>query len=174
MHKIVGIIIIVIMVSFLGFVYFPRKQTGPQTSLSTDGTLQETPETSVTPITDIQASFAIFTNSTFRIFTAAMYHNLSQDVYIEASNPNKVYVKQAGVTWQDFFSTMSLKLSLECLTTGTQQTFCTGSKGTLKFYLNGEKNNNALSQEIKNGDKLLVTFGFESEETIKQQHNRIP
>ncbi len=120
-----------------------------------------------------QASFAIFTNGTLRIFTAAMYHNLSPDVYIEASNPNKIIIKKSGVTWDDFFSTLPFKLTKNCLVTGTKQTFCTGSKGTLRFYLNGDKKESALDLEIQNGDKLLVTFGDDSESVIKSQLDRL-
>ncbi len=174
MSKVVGIAVIVILIALFSYFLFSTKQTTPESSLSKNTTSTETAKSSATPMTDIQASFAIFTNGTFRVFTATMYHNLSQDAYIKSSNPNIVHVKKAGTTWKDFFSTLPFKLTSECLTTGTKETFCTGEPGTLKFYINGEQNNNALDQEIKQGDKLLVTFGNESEETIKKQFNRIP
>ena len=103
-----------------------------------------------------------------------MYHNLSDDVYIEAGSPNIIKVKKAGVTWNDFFSTLPFKLTQDCLTTGTKETFCTGSKVSLKFYLNGERKESVLDQEIQSGDKFLVTFGNESEDAIKQQIDKIP
>ena len=174
MSKSVGIVVIVILIALFGYFFFLTKQTTPESSLSKNNTSIETTESSAAPIADIQASFAIFTNGTFRIFTAAMYHNLSQDVYIDASNPNIVQVIKGGTTWNDFFSTLPFTLTSECLTTGTKETFCTGNKGTLQFYINGEKNNNALKQEIKQGDKLLVTFGKESDAQIKQQIDKIP
>jgi len=128
----------------------------------------------ISHIVNESASFAIFTNGTFRAFTATMYHNLSPDVFIEASNPNVILIKKDGLTWNDFFSTLPFKLTYECLTTGTGQTFCSGSKGALKFYINGEKSVNALDQRINKGDKLLITFGNESEMVIKKQFDRIP
>lgn len=173
MSKVVGIGAIIILIFLFGVILFSNMQTAPESSSSKNNTTTATTETSATPITDIKASFAIFTNGTFRIFTASMYHNLSQDAYIEASNPNIVLVKKAGTTWNDFFLTLPFKLTSECLTTGTNETFCTGNSGTLKFYVNGEQNNNALSQEIKAGDKLLVTFGTESDVQIKKQIDRI-
>ncbi len=174
MNKIIGIGAITILIIIFGFIFFSNKQTTPESSLSKNNTSTETTESSATPMTDIKASFAIFTNGTFRIFTATMYHNLSQDAYIEESNPNLVQVKKGGTTWNDFFSTLPFTLTPECLTTGTKETFCTGNRGTLKFYINGEQINNALSQEIREGDKLLITFGTESEEAIKKQFNKIP
>lgn len=174
MSKVVGIVVIIILISLFGFIFFSSKQTAPESSSSENNPSVATTETSATPITDIKASFAIFTNGTFRIFTASMYHNLSQDAYIEAGNPNIVHVKKTGTTWNDFFSTLPFKLTSECLTTGTKETFCTGNRGTLKFYINGEQKNNVLNQEIKEGDKLLVTFGTESDAQIKKQIDRIP
>ena len=120
-----------------------------------------------------QAGFAIVTNGTFRAFTAPMYHNLASDVYLESSNPNIVHVKKTGVTWTNFFETMPFKLTSECLTTGTKETFCTGPKGTLKFYLNSQKVADLLNHEIKDGDKALVTFGNETEDQIKSQLDQV-
>lgn len=144
--------------------------------LTTRVSKQETKTTPYPAATDLSprkvnysASFAIFTNGTFRIFTNPMYHNLSKDVYIEVSNPNTVYVKKSEITWNDFFRTLPFKLTKECLTTGTKQIFCTDTEGTLKFYLNGKEDKDALDKEIKQGDELLVTYGDEDDEQIQKQ-----
>lgn len=174
MNKITGIVAATILLSVFGFIIISNTQKTPET-LSLDN---KSPEATLAPsevsATNSNASFAIFTLGTFRVFTASMYHNLSEDVYIEASDPNTVQVRKAGTTWNDFFLTLPFKLTPECLTTGTKQTFCTGSRGTLKFYINGERNDNALNEKIKDGDQLLVTFGSESEAQIKKQLESIP
>jgi len=123
---------------------------------------------------EYHAYFAIFTHGTFRVFTAPMYHNLSPEVFIQAESPNTVRVQKTGVTWDDFFKTLPFSVTKDCLTTGTQQVFCTGKNGTLSFYLNGIKDEHALDQMIKDGDRLLITFGNESEDVIKKQINMIP
>ncbi len=123
---------------------------------------------------DYSAGFAIFTNGIFRIFTAAMYHNLSKDVYIQADNPNIVYVKKKGITWNDFFKTLPFKLTKDCLTTGTKQTFCTNINEKLRFYVNGKEDANALDNQIETGDQLLVTYGNENEAQIQKQLQQIP
>ncbi len=112
---------------------------------------------------DIQASFAIFTNGTKRIFTDSKYHNRSPDVYIESENPDVVKVKKTGSTWDDFFKTLPMKLDKQCLTTGTGQVFCSNNNVTLKFYLNGQLDQDALNKVITNGDKLLVSYGTEDQ-----------
>jgi len=117
-----------------------------------------------------KAAFAIFTNGTFRIFTDSKYHNLSEDVYLEASNPNIIHVKKIGITYNDFFQTLPMNLTRDCLITGTGQTFCNGENGQLKFYLNGgERVDDLLEKEIKNGDRALISFGDEDDQITKDQ-----
>lgn len=120
------------------------------------------------------ASFAIFTNGIFRVFSAPMYHNRSKDVFIQADNPNIAHVKKAEITWNDFFKTLPIKLTKQCLTTGTKQTFCTNANDTLRFYLNGKRDQSALDKQIENGDKLLVSYGNKSEDLIEKQLQQVP
>jgi hypothetical protein len=37
-----------------------------------------------------------------------------------------VHVRKAGVIWSDFFKTLPMELTKDCLITGTKQTFCIG------------------------------------------------
>lgn len=118
---------------------------------------------------DYQAKFAIYTNGIKRIFTAPMYHNLSKNVYIEASDPSIVHVKKDGIKWMDFFLTLPFKLDKDCLTTGTNETFCMTKNATLKFYLNGAKNDSLLFTPIRDGDWALISYGTENDTQIKSQ-----
>ncbi len=67
-----------------------------------------------------------------------------------------------------------MKLTKDCLTTGTGQVFCSGSEGTLAFYLRGVKASNALDLEIFDGDRLVVTYGNLTDEQTKQQLDQVP
>jgi len=124
-------------------------------------TSTQTPTTSPSPEidqVDFTASFTIITNGVTRNFNSAMYHNRSSDVYIEASDPTLIQVKKRGVTWNDFFQTLPFKLTKNCLTTGTNEKFCSGENGTLRFYLNDIENPNLLDAEIQAGDRTLIQF----------------
>lgn len=121
---------------------------------------------------DIAASFGIFTNGTFRTFTHPMYHNLEPEVFIEPTHPNIVHVKQNGLTWDYFFKSLPFLLNKDCLTTGTGQSFCTDEVDTLKFYINGVEEPNALDKVINHGDVLLVTYG--NGENIQEYLLQIP
>jgi hypothetical protein len=109
-------------------------------------------------LTDFTASFEIYTNGTKRIFTASMYHNQSEDVYITPNDPSIIHVKKPGTTWSDFFQTLPFSLTADCLTTGNGETYCSNSTQKLMFLLNGESTPNALNNQIQPGDKLVVKF----------------
>lgn len=173
MKVVVSILILIGILSVIGFLFL--SQSGQQKQLAKESDTTPTKAvSSPTEHVDYKASFAIFTNGTFRIFTDTRYHNLSPDVYLTADTPNIIYVKTAGITWDDFFKTLPMSLTKQCLITGTKQTFCTDQNGTLQFYLNGSKTDDFLSREIQPGDKALITYGTADDATIKAQLQQIP
>ena len=162
------VVAVTIILIFGGYAVFRQNSAHPNSGTEINEPFSEM------KFSEKKAAFAIFTNGTFRIFTAAMYHNLSPNAFIEASNPNIITITKQGITWNEFFSTLPFSLTQECLTTGTNETFCTSGDRELKFYLNGELQPTVLSQEIMNGDKLLITFGNDSEITLQEQMARVP
>ena len=98
------------------------------------------------------ARFEIFTKGTRRIFTDSKYHNLSSRVYIQNPDPGVVYVKNAGVTWDEFSKTLPMLLNKDCLVTGTGQTFCSNESEKLRFILNNLDTPEALDLKIKPND----------------------
>jgi hypothetical protein len=139
---------------------FNRKQESfTQTDSTAIGNLTPKTEPSTNPVDiDIKATFEIYTLGTKRVFTSNMYHNLDNDVYISSDDPSVVHVKRSGTTWADFFETLPMELTKDCLTTGTSQTFCTNDDYELKFFINDNQNPNALDEEINNDDELTVLY----------------
>jgi hypothetical protein len=163
MYLVSGVIIIALLAG--GYFYLYDKT--PKSQLASP-TVTTSPTASPKEV-DITASFGIFTNGTFRIFTPARYHNQSEDIYIEASNPYIIHVKKENLTWADFFKTLPMKLEKDCILTGTKETFCTNSEKSLKFYINGNSDPTALNRSINQGDQLLVSYGNENESQIQAQ-----
>ena len=149
-----GLAVIVIFIIILAISAF--------TILNRSSSLQTASPTPIPQASDekvnIKASFTIITGNITRSFKAEKYHNQSADVYIESSDPTVVYVTKKGITWDDFFKTLPMKLTKECLTTGDKETFCDGRGGTLKFFLNDVETPDLLNKEIIEGDKTLIKF----------------
>lgn len=174
MGKAIIIVALASIVLVSAFIFISNKQVNPKVSKQKEVTQEPTSTQIQNQAVDNIASFAIFTDGTFRVFTAAMYHNLSPDAYIEASGPNIIKIRKADVTWSDFFSTLPFKLTHDCLVTGTKETFCSNKNKALKFYLNGERKAQILDEVIRDKDELLITYGNESEEAIELQIQEVP
>lgn len=145
--------IVIIILGVSAFTIFNKPQSTPTTI----------PTPSPTSIiqdekTDITATFTIITDNITRSFKAEKYHNKSPDVYIENPDPTIIHVKKAGITFNDFFKTLPMKLTKECLTTGDGENFCDGVNGDLKFFLNDIETPNLLNKEINEGNKALIKF----------------
>lgn len=145
-----------IVITFLiisGYTLFNKPQTQTQQTPTTSPTTQDQQ-------VNIKATFTIITGNITRSFKAKKYHNNSPDVYIESSDPTIVHVTKSGITWDDFFKTLPMKISKDCLITGDSESLCTEKQGTLKFYLNDLETPDLLDKEIKAGDKALIKFTF--------------
>lgn len=149
-----AVLIAIIIAAIGGFVLFGKTQNKQEVSQTPINTSVPIPSEKV----NIKASFKIITNGTERIFTDSKYHNRTEDVYIQLPDPGIVYVTKKGTRWDDFFKTLPMKLTKDCLTTGTGQVFCTGQGGTLRFYLNDTEDKDLLDREIKDGDKIQVQY----------------
>ena len=153
------ILYFVIPITLLGIIllYLPQdSDTNPGNNY-----VSPTPSavTDSTPIlVDFTAGFEIYTLGAKRVFTDKKYHNQSTDVYISSFEPSTIYVKKDGIKWSDFFATLPMKLTKDCLTTGTGQVFCTNETRKLRFYVNGIEDPDALDSEIRDGDNLKVEF----------------
>ena len=153
-----GIVICVLCLILLAGALFFVRNRSEQTSPPSPQLVPSPTMTSQKETVDIAATFTIKTDSITRSFLAAKYHNQSPDVFITAADPSRVRVKKKGVTWSDFFATLPMKLTKECLITGDGETLCDGKQGTLRFYLNDVEDKNLLDKEIKNGDSALIIF----------------
>lgn len=170
---IVSVILGILIAGILGFI--ATKLLLPTKTSKVTPPAQITPPSITTDQNvNYQAGFSIFTNGIQRNFVAAKYHNLSEETFLTADNPKIVQVKKRGITWDDFFKTLPMKLTSDCLTTGTGETFCSNEAKTLKFYLNGVRKDDLLSQEVKDGDRALISYGGENETQIQTQQNFVP
>lgn len=145
------LLFLLVIAGAVGFLIFQGKSSTP--------TLVSSPQEAEEALpVSFEASFEIYTYGTKRIFSDSKYHNKSGDVYLEASDPSIIHVRSAKITWGDFFETLPMKLTKDCITTGTGQSFCESGGGKLGFFINDEHVQDALGAEIKPSDRLLVTY----------------
>lgn len=148
-----GWIVLSVIVVLLGGIFLYSQTQVKPTFYNSIPTPTPTPKQ-----VDIRAKFTIITGAITRSFKAEKYHNQSPDVFITAEDPTTIHVKKKGIIWDDFFRTLPMKLTKECLTTGDGETFCDGQDGSLRFYLNGSEDQNLLEKEIRENDHALIKF----------------
>lgn len=160
----VAILALLVLLGSGVYFKFARKQseTGEKQTTTT--------AVSPTPVHE-HAAFAIFTNGIKRDFKDKKYHERNPDIHIGSDNPEIVHKHKSGITWGQFFESLPkpMKVTKDCLTTGTGHEFCSTGRAKLKFYLNGKFVDDVLGMEIKDGGRLLVSFGVENEIEVRKQ-----
>ncbi len=150
--------IIIVGIFILGSTQNYQLSSGKTAVVSTPTTKKEV---------NIKASFTMVTDNITRSFKNSKYHNKSADVFIAkqeteglitSDDPTIVHVKKEGITWDDFFKTLPMKLTKDCLITGDGERLCDKENGTLKLFLNEKQEKNLLDKEINEGDKALIKF----------------
>jgi hypothetical protein len=152
----IAIVIVIVAVIVAATLVFRPTSTSPVT----EATMTPITVPTSKPQTPFTATFEIYTNGTKRVFSDSRYHNLSEEVFLTAEDPSVVNVNNPGITWNDFFATLPMELTKDCLVTGTKQTFCSNDQSQLRFYINDEQDPDALDKEIMAGDYLRVEYGI--------------
>lgn len=94
--------------------------------------------------------------------------------HLHKPNPHVVHVHDNAVTWNAFFANVGYGLTDKALTT-TDGVFVGDQNGKkLTFILNGEEVATVANRIIGNKDALLISYGDENAETLKQRYNEIP
>ncbi len=168
MKKLLSLTILVFLVT-VALLLVLLKKKNPPFSIDTHS-LSPSPTIS-SKFQRYQASFTIYTNGTKRIFTDPKYHNTSEQVYITAEDPSRLTVTQSQTSWKDFFNSLPSPMKVEnnCLTTGTGQVFCSNTSSSLKFFLNGKRDNNVLDKMIQPYDHLVISYGPLDDSNVSEQ-----
>ena len=100
-------------------------------------------------------------------------NNVKARVHMHDQKNNLIHVHDNGVTWGQFFANLGYTLGNKAISTD-KGTFVDGANDTkLTFILNGEPTTNIENKVINSEDALLINFGNESSDALKQKYNSI-
>jgi len=107
-------------------------------------------------------------------FTQAKYQSeegkeLDEWIHLHDGNGEVVHVHKAGQKLEKLFNSLKIGFNDECFTLDTGERYCSGNGKTLKLFVNGQENNKYESYEPKDLDRILITYGNDSESTIAEQ-----
>jgi len=96
------------------------------------------------------------------------YQLRAQQVHFESGDGDVFHVHATGVTLGYLFETLGGRLSETCISLDGV-TKCNDGTKTLKFYVNGQPNNQFGKYLPRSLDKLSVSYGSETSEQIQRQ-----
>ena len=95
--------------------------------------------------------------------------SLSNFAHLHDMNGNVIHKHAEGVTLGFFFETLVMKSNSTCLVLDDQTSYCNEGDKVLKMYVNGKHDDEFESYDIQDEDKILLSYGDETEEEIQQQ-----
>lgn len=125
-------------------------------------------------------------HANFALFVAGERVDLSADEYMEDvatcavgetvlpatrahlhnNNPDVAHVHHEGVTWGHLLMNLGFGLGEEHLALDDGPVLTEGEGRTLKFILNGQPQYAVHNELIRSGDRLLISYGSESEQEV--------
>ena len=107
-------------------------------------------------------------------FDSARYQVMERLTHVENNDGDVLHIHATGITLGFFLQSLGLNLNNECITTDTGNQYCNLGKATLKVYTKNQFSNwvqiyDPADYVINDLDKMLVSYGRESEEEIKEQ-----
>jgi hypothetical protein len=126
------------------------------------------------PVVHEHADFAIFLHGERLNFDDERYfsdgeHQHAPDVHIHPNRPNVVHKHRQNVNWARFFGSLGIVLEDERFVDADGREYRNGPAGTLKFFINGVQVDSLMHERISDLDRVLITFGAESEAELAAQ-----
>ena len=102
-------------------------------------------------------------------FSATTYQIKSSWIHFEESDGNTVHRHSSGVTLGYLFETLGIEIDENCYIFADGRQFCTNEDYSLKYFINGDSVNSINDYVIQDDDRILISYGSETEVQINQQ-----
>ncbi len=120
------------------------------------------------------ADFAVYLDGKKFDFTPEKYQSsdtnpLDPDAHLHDGVGHVTHKHRTGITLNYFFETIGMTFDDQCFITDDGTQYCNTSEKKMKMYVNGKLNEQFEKYEFSDLDKILITYGDESESEIEQQ-----
>ena len=106
-------------------------------------------------------------------FAATTYQIKSSWIHFEESDGNTVHRHSSGVTLNYLFESLGIGIDEDCYIFGDGREFCTNEDYSLKYFINGDSVNSINDYVVQNDDRILISYGGETEEQVIAQLNEL-
>lgn len=91
---------------------------------------------------------------------------LNKYIHFHDGKGDLFHVHQSGVKLSDLFSSLNMSLSKDCFVMDDKTQYCSTGDKTIKMFVNGQPNTQFASYEPKDVDRILISYGNESADTV--------
>jgi len=102
-------------------------------------------------------------------FSSPAYQVQNNWIHFESQDGATIHRHASNVTLGYLFETLNITLDEECYIFPSGREFCTDETYSLKYYINREQVNSISDYVLDDGDRILISYGGESEEDILDQ-----
>lgn len=95
-------------------------------------------------------------------------NHLDEATHVHDNNGNILHKHQTGVTLGKFFSSLSMELTDSCFKLDDGKSYCIDDSNRLKVFVNQTPVENYASYEVKDLDRILVSYGPKDENLESQ------
>jgi len=106
-------------------------------------------------------------------FAATTYQIKSSWIHFEESDGNTVHRHSSGVTLDYLFGTLGIGIDEDCYIFADGRQFCTNEDYSLKYFINGDSVNSINDYVVQDDDRILISYGGETEAQITDQLNEV-
>jgi len=106
-------------------------------------------------------------------FSATTYQIKSSWIHFEESDGNTIHRHSSGVTLDFLFGTLAIAIDEDCYIFTDGRQFCTNEDYSLKYFINGDSVNSINDYVIQDDDRILISYGGETEAQITDQLNEV-
>ena len=102
-------------------------------------------------------------------FSTPNYQIQTSWIHFENSDGDTIHRHSSGVELEFMFNSMKIALDDKCFVFPDGRQFCTNEDYSLKFYVNGQKVDDLRYYVVQEDDRILISYGNESQEQIDKQ-----
>ena len=106
-------------------------------------------------------------------FSATTYQIKNSWIHFEESDGNTIHRHSSGVTLDYLFETLSIAIDEDCYIFTDGRQFCTNEDYSLKYIINGDSVNDINDYVVQEDDRILISYGSETEDQIADQLNEL-
>lgn len=115
------------------------------------------------------AAFSVFINGEAIDFSQDKYQLKNRYIHVEGGDGDTIHKHATGVDIGFFFETLGMRFTSECFTMDNGTQYCNDGTNSLKFFVNGVRNNMYNNYVLKDNDRILLSYGSEEQQQIDEQ-----